>query len=245
MSRAIKVGLCGVSMKMADYPRLFSVLEVQQTFYQPPADAVLRRWRAMMPTVEITLKAWQLITHSAKTSSTYRRLRRPLTDDERATTGGFRDTAIVDEGWRTTVACASLLEATAVLFQCPASFKPTDENAAAMRAFFGRIQRPADVRLLWEPRGPWPEALVRALCHELDLVHVVDPFVTPAVTADPTYFRLHGITGARHVYSDAELQKLRDMLPAIGQTYVLFNNMPRVGDARRFLSSLLGDPRGR
>ena len=50
------------------------------------------------------------------------------------------------------------------------------------------------------------------------------------------YLRLHGISGARHVYSDAELQRLVSMTPP--NAYVLFNNIPRVSDAQRFLSLL-------
>ncbi len=73
---------------------------------------------------------------------------------------------------------------------------------------------------------------------ELDVGHVVDPFVTRALTDHPTYLRLHGITGARHVYSDAELGRLREMLPADGDVYVMFNNMPRLGDAQRFAALL-------
>ena len=187
---------------------------------------------------EFTIKAWQLITHSALTSSTYRRLRRPLSTAERATTGGFRNSPIVDEGWATTVECARQLRASSILFQCPASFKPIPANVEAMAGFFRRIQRPANVRLMWEPRGPWPADLVTQICGDHELVHVVDPFVNRALTSAPTYWRLHGITGARHVYSDAELAQLIEMLPADGDVYVMFNNMPRVGDAQRFLKLL-------
>jgi uncharacterized protein YecE (DUF72 family) len=95
---------------------------------------------------------------------------------------------------------------------------------------------------MFEPRGPaWTYALARPLCDELGLVYVVDPFATSwlAPPVDPlTYFRLHGITGARHVYSDAELDQLAAMLPATGETCVLFNNIPRVADAQRFLAVL-------
>ena len=80
----------------------------------------------------------------------------------------------------------------------------------------------------------------RALCESLGLVHVVDPFVNGTVTRGVTYFRLHGITGSRHVYSDEELLRLRDMVPAAGETYVLFNNIPRAGNACRFIR-LLGE----
>jgi len=236
--RRIKVGLCGFTMAMTQYPRHFPVVEVQQTFYQPPEDAALRKWRTAMPAdFEFTIKAWQLITH-AGTSSTYRRLRRPLTSSERAELGGFRSTRIVDEGWQRTVECAEILSATAILFQCPASFKPTEENAGNLQTFFRRIARPAGVRLLWEPRGAWPSEQVARLCEDLDLVHVVDPFIHQAQTSSPAYLRLHGISGSRHVYTDDELDRLVATLPSTGDVYVMFNNMPRVGDAKRFLALL-------
>ena len=132
-----------------------------------------------------------------------------------------------------------------MLFQCPASFAPEPDNVQRMREFFTRIMRPA-ARLLWEPRGAaWVKQrdLAIALCRELDLVHVVDPFVTAPAPDPPVYWRLHGITGARHSYSDAELLELRRMLDQVrgdGPAYVMFNNLPRVGDAMRF-SQLLAD----
>ena len=80
---------------------------------------------------------------------------------------------------------------------------------------------------------------MRALCTELGLVHAVDPFANETQTPQEPYFRLHGITGARHVYTDAELERLRGMLPpAPNPVYVLFNNVPRVGDVRRFRALL-------
>jgi uncharacterized protein YecE (DUF72 family) len=189
---------------------------------------------------EFTIKAWQLVTHIAA-SPTYRRLRRPLAAREQAGAGAFRDSALVAEGWRVTAACAATLGASAVLFQCPASFRPTDENVENLGAFFRRIGRPPGVRLLWEPRGPsWPADLVTSLCAAHGLTHVVDPFVNVTVTTGLTSYRLHGVTGSRHVYTDDELRRLRDMVPAAGETYVMFNNIPRADDARRF-GRLLGD----
>jgi uncharacterized protein YecE (DUF72 family) len=235
----IRVGLCGFTMAFEDYVREYQVVEVQQTFYEPPRDATMRRWRADAPPgFEFTIKAWQLVTHDGS-SPTYRRLRTALTPDERAQAGGFRTTPVVLRAWRRTLECAAILRATAILLQCPASFRPTDANVAAMRGFFASVARPPGIRMLWEPRGPWPPALVAELCRELGLVHVVDPFVSASVTPEQTYYRLHGITGARHVYSDAELEQLAAMLPtaATAPAYVLFNNLPRVDDARRFMAS--------
>ncbi len=235
-----RIGLCGFTMAFKDYVREYRLVEVQQTFYEPPRDATMRRWRALAPSgFEFTMKAWQLVTHDAS-SPTYRRLRSSLTAVDRAAAGGFRTSPIVLRAWQRTLDCAVILRATAILLQCPASFRPTEDNIDRLRAFFGTVERPSGVRILWEPRGPWPPDLVAMLCRDLGLVHVVDPFVSTTVTREQTYFRLHGITGARHVYTDAELEQLADMLPA-GEgrpAYVLFNNLPRVEDARRFRAIL-------
>ena len=240
----VRIGLCGFTMAFADYVREFSVVEVQQTFYQPPGDATLLRWRRRAPPgFEFTLKAWQLITHEAS-SPTYRRLRLPLGAAERRDCGSFRSTPVVLAAWKRTLECTRLLRATAVLLQCPRSFRATPENAERMRAFFAAVERPRDVRILWEPRGPWPAELVRDLCRELDLVHVVDPLQTDpwqtdscqtdTVTPERTYYRLHGTSGMRHVHTDDELAAVAATLPADGTAYVLFNNLPRIADARRF-----------
>ncbi len=232
----VRIGLCGFTMAFEDYVREYRVVEVQQTFYEPPRETTMRRWRAEAPDdFEFTIKAWQLVTHDAS-SPTYRRLRTPLSAEDRKHVGGFRLTPVVLDGWRRSLDCARLLRATAILLQCPASFRPEPENIERMRAFFGTVERPDGIRLLWEPRGSWPAEVVARLCRELRLVHVVDPFVGPTVTPDETYLRLHGISGARHVYTDGELERLADVLPsdASGPAYVMFNNLPRVGDARRF-----------
>src|SRR5205085_1698356 len=110
-------------------------------------------------------------------SPTYRRLRRPITAAQRAEAGGFRTTDTTLAAWQTTLEARDALGASAILFQCPASFRPTDENVAAMRRFLRTIERPHGVRLLWEPRGKWSNVLVTALCQELELIHAVDPFV--------------------------------------------------------------------
>lgn len=89
-----------------------------------------------------------------------------------------------------------------------------------------------------EPRGPWPDALVAELCRDLDLAHVVDPMQGETVTPGQTYYRLHGTSGMRHVHTDAELRSLRDRVRERDRPYVMFNNLPRVGDAERFRALL-------
>lgn len=234
---ALKLGMCGFTIGAAQYFRNFRVVEVQQTFYDPPQAQTLMKWRAQAPSgFEFTMKAWQVITHLA-TSSTYRRLRSPFSSRQRAEAGAFRATPTVFHAWDRTLSCARLLHATAILFQCPASFRPTPENTNAMRVFFGRIERPDGVELLWEPRGAWPDDVVLGLCRELALVHAVDPFVRPSLTPELLYWRLHGNGSHYANYTDEELRRIREWLPADPaiDAYVLFNNIPRVRDVKRFV----------
>ncbi|HUQ39743.1 MAG TPA: DUF72 domain-containing protein [Acidimicrobiales bacterium] len=234
----VKVGLCGWTISQAAYVESFRLLEVQQTFYDPPDNRVLERWRHVVPPgFEFTIKAWQLVTHEAG-SPTYRRLKRPLPPEHRAEVGAFRWSEPVLEAWQRTLDCARLLRATAVLLQCPASFRPTEVNVDRLRRFLADAERPPGIRLLWEPRGEWPPTLVAELCAELGVAHVVDPMQAETVTPEQTYYRLHGTSGSRHVHSDEELSRLRDAIAGRTTPYVLFNNLPRVGDAQRFMAML-------
>lgn len=71
----VKVGCCGFPVSRARYFGAFGVVEVQRTFYQPPAKELAEKWKRQSPgDFEYTLKAWQLITHEP-TSPTYRKLK--------------------------------------------------------------------------------------------------------------------------------------------------------------------------
>jgi uncharacterized protein YecE (DUF72 family) len=236
----MKLGMCGFTIGAAAYFKQFPVVEVQQTFYDPPPRATLEKWRRQAPPeFEFTMKAWQAITHLGE-SPTYRRLRRPMTEHDRAQVGGFRTNDTTLAAWQETLDARKALGATAILFQCPASFRPTDANLAAMREFLTTIERPAGVRLLWEPRGPWPDEVVVSLCRDLDLIHAVDPFVRPSLTPELLYWRLHGNKSHYARYTDDELRQIIAWLPTDPgvEAYVLFNNIPRVKDVKRFLELL-------
>lgn len=227
----IRVGLCGFTVGAQTYFNTFRVVEVQQTFYDPPQERVIERWRMQAPeSFEFTMKAWQVITHRG-TSRTYRRCKSPVNLDE---AGAFRVNETTMAAWERTRRAARLLRATSILFQCPASFRPEPENIENMRRFFAAVDR--SIRFLWEPRGEWSDDVVRSLCEELDLIHAVDPFVRPSLTPQLLYWRLHGLKSHYASYSDDELRQLTQWLGP--ETYVMFNNIPRVGDARRFMAML-------
>lgn len=233
VAAVVKIGTCGFGVAQATYARDFACVEIQHTFYHPPQLTTLERWRRQMPTdFEFTLKAWQLITHDAK-SPTYRRLKRKLSDTEKQEAGYFKPTAIVKEAWEMTLASAKALRAQTILFQCPASFQQTKENIENLERFFGSIDR-QNLNLCWEPRGDWNRAVVRSICTYLRLSHVVDPFVDKTVTPDKCYFRLHGRNGWRYQYDGGELKELAASLPKIKGCYVFFNNSKMTEDALKF-----------
>ena len=233
MVKDVQIGTCGFRMNKHEYADLLKCVEIQHTFYQPPQIKTLEKWRAEMPdNFEFTLKAWQLITHES-TSPTYKRLKKKLTEKEADDAGFFKPTDIVAEGLETTLACGAALKARTILFQCPAKFRQTDENIGNIRKFFKNIKR-RKFNFAWEPRGPWDDKVIAKICRDLDLWHVVDPFVRRTVTPERCYYRLHGIGGWRYRYEDGELDELVSLLPEENLSYVFFNNNVMTEDAMRF-----------
>lgn len=231
----VRLGLCGWNGSQAAYFQSFDCIEIQSTFYDPPALAVARKWRAAAPPdFQFCIKAWQLITHTSA-SPTYRRLRVPIPTDERHLVGSFRQTDQVWRAWRRTLAIAKALEARVILFQCPKSFGPTRENLINLSAFFRRVERDG-FHLAWEPRGEgWAEDVVRELCAEYDLIHCVDPFESVSVHGTITYWRLHGRGSYSYRYTDADLERLEQMLAERPQPgHLMFNNFSSKADALRF-----------
>ncbi len=235
MTSRIQIGTCGFGRtKKPDYIKQLSAVEIQHVFYKPPQIKTLEKWRAEMPNdFEFTLKAFQMITHEPGTP-TYRRLKRDLTEKEENEAGAFKPTDMVREAWETTLACAKALGTRTILFQCPAKFKQTEENIENMRKFFGSIKS-KKMNFVWEPRGnTWEPDVIKEICDELGLWHVVDPFKAITTTPDRCYFRLHGIDGWRYKYEEGELEELVSLLPKRKLSYVVFNNREMFEDALRF-----------
>jgi uncharacterized protein YecE (DUF72 family) len=223
-------------MTQAKYFQTFSCVEIDSSFYNLPRPDTAAAWRAAAPAgFAFALKAWQVITHPA-TSPTYRRTR--LDDRDREYCGNFGFNPTVRWAWNETFAVAKALGAFLVLFQCPASFRPTPEHLDRLEQFFARAKR-GKFYFGWEPRGDWPPELIARLCRELDLIHVVDPFRgLPAWPGPIRYYRLHGVTGARHKFTTDELHQLKAWSTGRPETYCLFNNIGMTADARRFAKLL-------
>lgn len=233
------VGCCGWAEAQPRYVTNFPTIELQTTFYQPPANAVAQRWKALAPPdFRFCMKAWQLITHTPA-SPTYRRLRSPVSPEEHDLYGSFRPTEQVSLAWERTREIARTIDAQVIVFQCPKSFLPTRENTRNLTRFFSEIERD-DRMLAWEPRGDdWRPEVIRDLCAENNLIHCVDPFKADPAYGDALYWRLHGKTGYRYKYTDEDLAELQAKLHAyrhtLGPNYVMFNNIYSKQDAASFM----------
>jgi uncharacterized protein YecE (DUF72 family) len=235
----LKIGCCGFPTGKEKYYKKFDVVEVQQTFYKPMQVDTAKQWRVQAPRkFEFTVKAWQLITHPAS-SPTYRKAKLDLRGKNLNHFGSFQPTREVYDAWDTIREICDALQAKCVLFQCPSSFRPLDENLKNMREFFSTIADSKKYTFIWEPRGKlWGDALVRELCEELNLVHCVDPFVRKTVHGKIVYFRLHGIGGYNYKYTKSDLSTLLDVCKSYKKKtiYCMFNNTTMAEDARRFMT---------
>jgi uncharacterized protein YecE (DUF72 family) len=178
------------------------------------------------------MKAWQLITHEPK-SPTYRRLKAKIPEAHQGRYGYFKPTEEVLAAWETTKKIADALESNVIVFQCPASFAPDSENMKNMKRFFSRIKRGTHI-LAWEPRGTWLPSAVASFCRDLDLVHVVDPFVASQAYGNIGYYRLHGRSGYRYKYTADDLYSLEELARKKKDCYVMFNNVHMYEDAAAF-----------
>lgn len=236
MTREIKTGCCGFPAAKTKYFDAFSVVELQQTFYQPPEDRLIGKWRRESPEgFEYSLKAWQLITHEPK-SPTYRKLKTAIPPSKEKNYGSFKPTDEVFSAWERTKEIAGILRARVIVFQCPPSFGPTEEHRKNLVNFFTSIER-NDFILAWEPRGTWSGEDIGPLCKELGLVHVVDPLKAASTYGEIRYYRLHGIGGYRYKYTDNDLAQLKKTADNGGRemrTYFMFNNVYMYEDALAF-----------
>ena len=234
------IGCCGWTEAQARYVTDFPTIELQTTFYQPPAIGVAKRWKTVAPAdFRFCMKAWQLITHTPS-SPTYRRLKSGVSSKEQDLYGSFRPTEQVWLAWERTREIADVLDAQVIVFQCPKSFLPTRESTRNLTSFFRQIGR-SDRTFVWEPRGDaWSPELIRDLCAANNLIHCVDPFKAVSVYGDGLYWRLHGKTGYRYRYTDEDLAELETKLQAQarlpGPNYIMFNNIYSKQDALRFRS---------
>lgn len=222
----IKVGCCGFPTSMTKYFESFSLIELNNTFYQYPRMETVEGWREKAPkNFEFTVKAHQDISHKARLK--------------------IGETSL--QAFDRMKQICKALNSKILLFQTPGSFKP--DKLVEAEKFFKEVDRDGLV-LVWETRGSaWENADVyRELGQVLEksnVTHVTDPFrVMPAYTGEIAYFRLHGLGKQMYYYqySNVELRRLKEFITLFEEEgkeiYVLFNNLAMFEDGLRFMQYL-------
>jgi len=238
----IKIGCSGFQEARSKYYDEFKLVEVQQTFFQPPPVGTAQKWKHQAPAnFEFTLKAWQLITHDPATNP-YQNLKEKLTARDLAGCGAFKPTRIVFDAWAFTESVANALGAKIIVFQGARNFRPTPDNLKNFRNFFKRIRRDK-FQFVWEPAGKWPEDLLQSLCAELGLIYSSAPQAENPISFGPLhYFRLRGKNGFRTRYTEADFALFKKIAENDKPCYFVFNNGTMLFDARNFVKSLNGEP---
>ncbi|HEX2356402.1 MAG TPA: DUF72 domain-containing protein [Micromonosporaceae bacterium] len=239
--------------RLAHYARQFPLVEVDATYYSPPAEQTARLWvDRTPPAFTFNIKAFSLLTgHPTKVSAIYKDLR-PETDKKNVYPGDLSPQAMEDVWTRFLSALDPLAEAGklgVLLFQFPPWFTIRRSNKQYLLEV---AKRCSPLRVAMEFRhASWFEGDNRAETleflrkHDLPFVCVdmpqgyrssIPPVLEP--TADLAVVRFHGHSEKwtskdiyekfGYLYADRELKdwapKLRSLADDTGETHVLMNN---------------------
>jgi uncharacterized protein YecE (DUF72 family) len=155
-----------------------------------------------------------------------------IPEEKKRDYGFFKGTDEVEEAWSKTAEFAGALRAKKIIFQSPASFSPSSGHIENMKKFFRKIKSFPFI-YVWEPRGRWKREEVKRVCSELEITPCLDPFGGDSIQGDLLYLRLHGKTGYRYTYSEAEMKELIRLGEAYSEVYMMFNNISMYEDAKR------------
>ena len=239
--------------RLSYYARQFPLVEVDATYYSPPAERTARLWAERTPAgFTFNVKAFSLLTgHPTRVSALYKDLR-PDTDKRNVYPDDLPAQAYEEVWTRFLSALDPLVEAGklgALLFQFPPWFTIKRDNKQYLLEV---ARRCAPLRPVFEFRhASWfdgdnaDETLGFLREHALPFVCVDMPqghksSVPPvlAATADLARVRFHGHSDKwtskdihekfGYDYSERELRdwapKLRELAGEAGQTHVLMNN---------------------
>ncbi|MFE9190002.1 DUF72 domain-containing protein [Micromonospora sp. NPDC007208] len=242
--------------RLAYYARQFPLVEVDATYYSPPAEATARLWAERTPAgFTFNVKAFSLLTgHPTRVSALYKDLR-PETEKKNVYPDDLPAQSYEEVWTRFLSALDPLVEAGklgALLFQFPPWFTIKRANKQYLLEV---AKRCAPLRPVYEFRhASWfdgdnaDETLAFLREHKLPYVCVDMPqghrsSLPPvlAATADLAVMRFHGHSDKwtskdihekfGYHYSKRELAdwapKLRELADEAGQTHVLMNNCYR------------------
>ncbi len=226
----MKVGLAGWSSikvnwrkkfksKLQAYSSLFSVIEINTTFYKIPKEKTIVRWRSEVNEIrknfEFILKLYKGVTHEDKFEKE-----------------SYEYLAIYEKYLK-------LLDGKILLLQTPKSFKDTKENFNKVKKFLNYCKTKVAIEL----RGFSKES-IKKLLKSKKVLYVFDPFVSEEIKgkSKEIYLRLHGYENGKmyyHKYSKKELLWLKEYCKELEKSYeeiyIIFNNIYMFENAIEFL----------
>lgn len=249
--KTVYVGCCGFPCARDRYYRLFSVVELQNTFYDLPTVEWASRLRKEAPeNFTFAVKAWQAITHPS-TSPTWKKMKHtPPGNPENY--GYLKPTRENLEAFSKILEITRTLNTEIIVFQTPPSMPYNADSIRWVREFFKEVRALTGEKIIlgWEVRGDWVRAkeLVDIL-QAHDVLHIVDIFRSKPLykhSKKLLYTRLHGI-GAGEVnygynYTNDDLNKLIEMLGMedFTRAYVMFNNVKMLENGLRLKELMSG-----
>lgn len=221
----------GVACRAGPPPPGLDLVEFGEALCDLPDPASIRAAAAERA---VTLVAWHVMTHR-RSDPRYRAMASPI--PEHAAVGHFERSRWTDEAWERTDFLARAVGAEAVVFQTPASFKPSGEHAIRLENFIAQAMRPG-LTLAWEPEpGSWPHRKVVELADRIGVVPVADPIEDPIPDGEYLYLRARGGRSGRKVLRDDDLKKVAlQVRDRIG--WVVFANATATQDAERLVQML-------
>jgi uncharacterized protein YecE (DUF72 family) len=190
-----------------------------------------KKMRAFAANRTLTLIGWHVLTHR-RNDPRYKKMASP--PPEHAAVGHFERSRWTDEAWEQLDGFARAVEAQAVVFQTPPTFKANTEHATRLENFVAHASRPG-LALCWEwAKTSWPDGKALDLCERIGATPVLDP-TQHAIPEEGefVYLRFRGGASGRAQIKDDDLKKtalaVRDRIG-----WVIFSNATAARDAQRF-----------
>jgi len=115
----LKVGCCGFPKGKRKYFDQFKLVEIQQTFYNPPFTGSAQKWREEVPEdFEFSPRSWQEITH-LPSSPTYREAGLEIPAGKEGNYGFVKPSGELCEAWGKTRDIAQVLKAKVIVSNAP------------------------------------------------------------------------------------------------------------------------------
>ena len=233
MSERVRVGTVGFPVR--DRRKVLAAVEVVELLdgrFEPPAKAVAKRLKKGWPaTVAATAQCSSYLVETPR--------RAVALPGERDAYGGFQATAENAALWGRALDFAEGAGSLALVVVTPPAFTPGPANVARMQAFFAAADR-RDLRVVWEPHGPWDPDHAARLAAQMGLVLAVDPLRDAPPDGGFAYFRLGAFASMGSRLGVYDLERLAEAAQGFEEVVCVFDTPRALDDVRNLKAVLAG-----